>query len=84
MRDDEAWIKEVAAKLDKIKLNAIQKGFPGGSVVKKILLLEGQVWSLAREHPLEEEMATYSSILAWEIPSAEEPGGLQFMGSDMT
>ena len=43
MRDDEAWIKEVAAKLDKIKLNAIQKGFPGGSVVKKILLLEGQV-----------------------------------------
>ena len=34
MRDDEAWIKEVAAKLDKIKLNAIQKGFPGGSVVK--------------------------------------------------
>ena len=29
-----AWVKEVAAKLDKIKLNAIQKGFPGGSVVK--------------------------------------------------
>ena len=30
---------------------------------------------------LEEEMATYSSILAWEIPWAEEPDGLQFRGS---
>ena len=30
-----------------------------------------------REDPLEEEMATHSSILAWEIPWAEEPGGLQ-------
>ena len=34
-----------------------------------------------REDPLEKEMATHSSILAWEIPWAEEPGGLQFMGS---
>ena len=33
------------------------------------------------EDPLEEEMATYSSILAWRIPWAEEPGGLQSMGS---
>ena len=31
--------------------------------------------------PLEEEMATHSSILAWRIPWTEEPGGLQFMGS---
>ena len=31
--------------------------------------------------PLEEEMATHSSILAWEIPWTEEPGGLQSMGS---
>ena len=31
--------------------------------------------------PLEEEMATHSSILAWEIPGTEEPGGLQSMGS---
>ena len=30
---------------------------------------------------LEEEMATHSSILAWKIPWTEEPGGLQFMGS---
>ena len=38
---------------------------------------EPQVQSLNREDPLEEEMATHSSILAWEIPWTEEPGGLQ-------
>ena len=38
------------------------------------------VQSLDREDPLEEEMATHSSILAWKIPWTEEPGGLQFMG----
>ena len=32
------------------------------------------------EDPLEKKMATYSSILAWEIPWTEEPGGLQSMG----
>ena len=36
--------------------------------------------SLGQEHPLEEEMATHSSILAWKIPWEEEPGGLQSMG----
>ena len=36
------------------------------------------------EDPLEEEMATYSSILAYEIPWAEEPGGLQSMESQRT
>ena len=39
-----------------------------------------QVRSLGWEDPLEEEMATHSSILAWKIPQAEEPGGLQSMG----
>ena len=37
---------------------------------------EMQVLSLGREDPVEEEMATHSSILAWEIPLTEEPGGL--------
>ena len=37
--------------------------------------------SLAQEDPLEEEMATHSSILAWRIPWTEEPGGLQSIGS---
>ena len=36
--------------------------------------------SLGQEDPLKKEMATRSSILAWEIPWTEEPGGLQFMG----
>ena len=36
---------------------------------------------MGREDPLEREMATQSSILAWEIPWTEEPGGLQSMGS---
>ena len=42
---------------------------------------EMQVRSLGQEDPLEKEMATYSSIHAWKIPWAEEPGGLQSMGS---
>ena len=41
---------------------------------------EMQVRSLGWEDPLEEEMATHSGILAWEIPWTEEPGGLQSMG----
>jgi len=40
-----------------------------------------QVPSLVLKDPLEEEMATHSSILAWRIPWTEEPGGLQSMGS---
>ena len=41
-----------------------------------------QTWvrSLSWEDPLEKEMATHSSILAWRIPLTEEPGGLQSMG----
>ena len=42
---------------------------------------ETQVQSLGWEDPLETEMATHSSILAWNIPWTEEPGGLQSMGS---
>ena len=39
-----------------------------------------QVQSLGWDDPLEKEMATHSSILAWKIPRTEEPGGLQSMG----
>ena len=48
---------------------------------------ETRVRSLGQKDPLEKEMATYSSTLAWEIPRTEEPGRLQSMGSqelDMT
>ena len=41
---------------------------------------ETRVRSLGREDPLEKEMATHSSTLAWEIPWTEKPGGLQSMG----
>ena len=57
-----------------------QKGFPGGSVVKNLPAMqetqETRVPSLGWEDPLEEEMATHSSILAWSIPWTEEPRGL--------
>ena len=61
------------------------EGFPGGSVVKNLPAnaedAETWVQSLGRENPLEEEMATHVSILAWRIPWTEEPGRLQSMGS---
>ena len=58
-------------------------GLPRRLKWQRILLpmQEMRVWSLGQEEPLEEEMATHSSILAWKIPCTEEPGGLQSMGS---
>ena len=55
--------------------------FPGDSVVKN-LPAKQEVWvpSLTREDLLEKEIATCSNILAWRIPWAKEPGGLQSMG----
>ena len=59
-------------------------GFPGGSVVKNPpAMQEMRVQSLGLEHPLEKGKAIYSSVLAWRIPWTEEPGGLQFMGSQI-
>ena len=55
-------------------------GFPSGSVVKNTpATQETRVQSLCQDAPLKEEMATHSSILAWEILRTEEPGGLQSM-----
>ena len=60
----------------------ISMGFPGDSVAKNPhAVQEMWVWSLGREHPLEKEMATHSSILAWETLWTEEPGRVQSMGS---
>ena len=55
--------------------------FPGGSDGKEPAMREAWVQSLGREDPLEKEMTTHSSILAWKIPWTEEPGRLQSMGS---
>jgi len=49
-------------------------------VVKTPPANAGDAESLGQEDPLEKEMATHSSILAWEIPWTEEPGGLHSMG----
>ena len=54
--------------------------FPGGSVVKKSTCQAGDTdWSLGWKYPLDKEMATHSSILAWKIPWTEEPDRLQSM-----
>ena len=63
----------------------LKKGFGGDYVAQSVKNLpavqETWVRSLGWEDPLEKEMATHSSILAWKIPWTEEPGGLQSMGS---
>ena len=60
----------------------LTRGFLNGSTVKNLpAMQESWVLSLAWEGPLEEEMATYSSILAWKIPWMEESHRLQSMGS---
>ena len=54
------------------------QGFPSGSVIKNPPAMQEV---LGQEDPLEEEMGTQSSILAWKIPWTEELGGLQSLGS---
>ena len=67
--------------------NAVELGLRSGTslvaqTVKNLpAVLETWVPSLGREDPLEEGMATHSSILAWRIPWTEKPDGLQSMGS---
>ena len=55
-------------------------GFPGGSVVKNLPAVQElpEMWvrTLGWENPLEEGMATHTSILAWKTPQTEEPGRL--------
>ena len=58
----------------------------GASLVAQIIkslpaIRKTRVPSLGREDPLEKEMVTHSTILAWRIPWMEEPGGLQSVGS---
>ena len=63
----------------------VKYGLPGWLVVKNLPInVETQktwVRSLGQEDPLEKEMSTHFSILAWKIPWTEEPGRLQSMGS---
>ena len=64
----------------------VVKASPGAFLVAQRVkrlpsMRETWVRSLARDDPLEKEMATHSSTLAWKMPWMEEPGGLQSMGS---
>ena len=52
----------------------LHMGFPGGSVVNLLAMLDTRVQSLGQEDPLKRGMATHSSILAWRIPRIEGPG----------
>ena len=51
------------------------------TVKRQSTMQETWVRSLGQEDPLEKEMAIYSSTIAWKIPWTEEPGRLQYMGS---
>ena len=76
--DTIAKLDKISGKFCKFHLHSrgsiIFKGFPGGSVVKNLSeMQETRVQLLGQEDPLEKEMATHSSIFAWEIPWIEEP-----------
>ena len=65
-----------------VKCHILYMGFPGGSVINNLPAKQKmQVLFLGQEDPLEKEMATPSSILAWEIPWREDPRRLQYTGS---
>ena len=63
------------------KVTHRQKGFPVGSGGKESACKQTRVPSLSQEDPLEEGMATHSSILAWRIPWKDKPDRLQPVGS---
>ena len=73
-----------AAVIVFLSLSLSLLGFPGGSEVNNLPAMqepqEMRVQSLGREDPLEEDMASHSSILTWRIPWAEEPGGPESIG----
>ena len=70
--------------MDRRALWAAVYGVAASLVAQRLNRLPGmqetRVRSLSQEDPLEKEMKTHSSVLAWRIPWAEEPGGLQSVG----
>ena len=66
-------------KINSYKSRITHKGFPSSSDGKVSVMSETRVWSLGWEDPMEKEIATHSSSLAWRIPCMEGPGGLESM-----
>ena len=79
-----ARMTAISSRNSKIRKDRDEMGLPrwlsGKNLSAHVETQEIQVRSLGQKDPLEKEMATYSSILAWRIPWTEEPGGLQPMG----
>ena len=88
------WIKKMWCTYNRILFNHKKEGslaicnnmdwLGGHSLVAQTVnnlpsVQETRVWSLGREDPLEKQMATHATILAWRIPWTDEPGGLQSM-----
>ena len=77
-----SWTPRLCVGLTNKLDSFIGRGFPGGQMVKNLpTMQEIQVQSLGQEDALEKGLTTHSSTLAWRIPWTEEPGGLQFIGS---
>ena len=83
LRSAQSKRRALPGKRSQQNVPCIDRGLPGDSCGKRICLpmQEMQVQSLGQDDPLEEEMATHSSILAWEISWTEEPGRLQSFSS---
>ena len=85
-KDHQQWQKNTLARLNKTKRFKLLKSWKiGASLVAQLAknppaMQETWVQSLGGEDPLEKEMATHSSILAWKILRTEEPGGLWSTG----
>ena len=76
---DWTWVSHIAGGL--FTIWATKEDFLVAQLVKNPPAMQDLVWFLGWEDPLEEGMATHSSILGWRIPWIEEPGGLQSIGS---
>ena len=69
-------IRDIIKKQSYLSRCLETKGFPGGSDGKVSAIRETWVQALGQADPLEKEMPTHSSTLAWNVPWTEEPGGL--------
>ena len=73
---------QILANWSNLNMDEMVEGFPSSSAGKESACNVGDLGSIPRwKDPLEEGMATHSSILAWRVPWTEEPGGLQSMRS---